>query len=364
MTSTDEPAQPKGKAIATPYAQSKGSLGSGGPAVTGYRPMTLADLAGRLARTADGKVRWKLVWEFLEEYRWEPADAQLALLHDEPPPTGDERWDTLLAALAEHLAARHDAAPPSWAEFRVLRQPWFPAELRVQRADALVWAPAAFRKHGVYLSARGSGGRVTDPGDVLFGRAELERAFTALGERLARRGVVADIFVVGGAAMALAYDADRVTRDVDARFVPHGIVLDEARQVARDLGLPPWWLNEQATAYISGKDDPGKRRVFDHPGLRVMAASPEHVFAMKALAARTRDIDDLRLLAGMIGIENSRGRSPGLRELLPDEPIPPRTDAVLREFFSSPEPARTRHRPCLTARTGTPHVGRTETVLW
>jgi hypothetical protein len=56
--------------------------------------------------------------------------------------------------------------------------------------------------------------------------------------------------------MALAYDADRVTRDVDARFVPHGIVVDEARQVAKDLGLPPWWLNEQATAYISGKDDP------------------------------------------------------------------------------------------------------------
>ena len=65
---------------------------------------------------------------------------------------------------------------------------------------------------------------MTDPGDVLLGRAELERAFTALGERLARRGVVADVFVVGGAAMALAYDAARVTRDVDARFVPHGIV--------------------------------------------------------------------------------------------------------------------------------------------
>jgi len=94
--------------------------------------------------------------------------------------------------------------------------------------------------------------------------------------------------------MALAYDATRVTRDVDARFVPHGIVLEEARAVADDLGLPPWWLNEQATVYISRKDDPGKRRVFDHPGLRVMAASPEHVLAMKALAARTRDVDRCR----------------------------------------------------------------------
>ena len=62
---------------------------------------------------------------------------------------------------------------------------------------------------------------MTEPPDVLFGRAEIERAFTALGERLARRGVVADVFVVGGAAMALAYDAARVTRDVDAVFMPH-----------------------------------------------------------------------------------------------------------------------------------------------
>ena len=122
--------------------------------MTGYRPMTLADLAGRLVRTADSKVRWKLVWEFLEEYRWESTEVQLTLLQDEPAPTGDQRWDALLAALAEHLAARHDAAPPPWTELRVLHRPWFPAELAIQRAEALVWAPAAFRKHGVYLSAR------------------------------------------------------------------------------------------------------------------------------------------------------------------------------------------------------------------
>ena len=128
-------------------------------------------------------------------------------------------------------------------------------------------------------------------------------------------------------------DATRVTRDVDARFVPHGIVLEEAKRVADDLGLPPWWLNEQATVYISGKDDHGKRRVFDHPGLRVMAASPEHVFAMKALAARTRDIDDLRLLAGMIGVETADAALQICADFYPDEPIPPRTDAVLRELF-------------------------------
>lgn len=119
-----------------------------------YRPMTLADVARRATMAADEKIRWKLVWEFLEEYRWEPSDVQPQLVQQEPAATGDERWDTLFAALAEHLNAQHDLAPPDWADGRVLRQPWFPAELKVQRAEALVQAPAAFRKHGVYLSAR------------------------------------------------------------------------------------------------------------------------------------------------------------------------------------------------------------------
>jgi len=122
--------------------------------MTGYHPMTLAELGGRLARTPDAKVRWKLVWEFLEEYRWEQTEAQSSLLQEEPEPVGDQRWDALLAALADHLAAQLDLAPPPWAESRVLRPPWFPAELQIQRAAALVRAPAAFRKHGVYLSAR------------------------------------------------------------------------------------------------------------------------------------------------------------------------------------------------------------------
>ena len=164
---------------------------------------------------------------------------------------------------------------------------------------------------------------MSEADSVLFGRAELEQAFTALGERLVRRGVVADIFVVGGAAMALAYDAARVTRDVDAMFKPHGIVHEEAIQVARDLGLPRWWLNEQASTYISGKDDTDKRRVFDHPGLRVMAASPRHIFAMKALAARTRDIDDLRLLADIVGVESADAALQICANFYPDEPVSP-----------------------------------------
>ena len=119
-----------------------------------YQPMTMVDLACHLSRHPDEKIRWKHVWEFLEEYRWEPADQQTRLLVGEPPTTGDMKWDVLLGAPAEHLAAKLDLAPPDWSRPRVLATPWFPSSLPSKRMEALVWAPAAFRKHGVYLSAR------------------------------------------------------------------------------------------------------------------------------------------------------------------------------------------------------------------
>jgi hypothetical protein len=169
----------------------------------------------------------------------------------------------------------------------------------------------------------------------LLNRADIERAFTALGERLVRRGVVADVFVVGGAAMALAYDGRRMTRDVDAMFLPHGIVQDEARSVAQELQLPAWWLNEQASVYVSAKDDPGRRKVFDHPGLRVTVASPEHVFAMKAMAARRRDVQDLRTLAPLANVSTVEQAVRLVGEFYPDEVLSDRSVAVLRELFGA-----------------------------
>jgi len=71
----------------------------------------------------------------------------------------------------------------------------------------------------------------------------------------------------------LAYDARRATRDIDAVFEPQ--VLEKAWAVAGELGLPRWWLNEQASAYVAPGGDAEAPLVFDHPGLRVSAASPE-----------------------------------------------------------------------------------------
>jgi hypothetical protein len=131
-------------------------------------PVSSADTTAgvRLARTgrrrpqlgrfrgADESRRWRLIAEFQEEYRWEPVDARRGLLAAEPSGTGNERWDVFLAALAEYLAARDGQGAPSWVESRSLRRLWFPFNTRAARVDALVHAPAASRRRGVYVAAQ------------------------------------------------------------------------------------------------------------------------------------------------------------------------------------------------------------------
>lgn len=120
--------------------------------MTGYRAMTIAELAEHLGRAGEDDRRWRLIAEFLEEFRWEPAGARLALLDPEPATTGDDHWDVFLAALAEHLAARDGRAAPAWAQRRQLERFWFPFNTRAARVDAFVHAPAAFRRRGIFIA--------------------------------------------------------------------------------------------------------------------------------------------------------------------------------------------------------------------
>lgn len=171
-------------------------------------------------------------------------------------------------------------------------------------------------------------------GEPLLDRARIRDLFRQLGERLQRRGVVADLYVIGGAAMALAYDARRATRDVDAVFLPHGIVLEEAHALAADLGLPQWWLNEQASMYVAPGGDPQAPLSFDHPGLRVSTASPEHLLAMKALAARRRDTEDLQVLVDHLELTSAEQVVDICTRVFPLKPLPDRAQLILADLFT------------------------------
>lgn len=133
-------------------------------------------------------------------------------------------------------------------------------------------------------------------------RNEILTALTTLGRRLAQRDVVGELYVVGGAAIALAFDERRATRDVDAVFEPKLIIYEEAARVADELHLPAGWLNDGVKGFLAGPD-PWPAQVFEVPGLRVQSASPEMLLTLKCMAHRLgEDDDDVRLLARHLGL--------------------------------------------------------------
>ena len=65
-----------------------------------------------------------------------------------------------------------------------------------------------------------------------LGREDIRALLDDLSAELAARGARAELFLVGGAALAVAYDAARATRDLDAVFIPTNIVRQAAAAVS------------------------------------------------------------------------------------------------------------------------------------
>lgn len=79
----------------------------------------------------------------------------------------------------------------------------------------------------------------------------------------------------------------------------------------------------------------GIEEAFDHPGLRVFAASPEHLLAMKALAARPRDAQDIKQLAEMLHLHTVSDVLTLVRDVFPDEEPPARLRLLLADIIGS-----------------------------
>jgi hypothetical protein len=77
-----------------------------------------------------------------------------------------------------------------------------------------------------------------------LGRDDIRGLLDDLNDELAVRGARADLFLVGGAAIAVAYDEARSTRDLDAVFLPTDVVREAAAAVAERRGLNVDWLND------------------------------------------------------------------------------------------------------------------------
>jgi len=97
----------------------------------------------------------RLAFRCVELIERAPVDARQGLVAPQPVPTGDARFDALLAAITEYLCAREGLLAPTWVEdpSRFLDQWWFVSGIQSLHADAIAHSPISFARRGVFITA-------------------------------------------------------------------------------------------------------------------------------------------------------------------------------------------------------------------
>lgn len=167
-------------------------------------------------------------------------------------------------------------------------------------------------------------------------RADIRRLLEMLNEDLRQSGTQAEIFLVGGAVMCLAYGARASTQDVAALLRPAASVREAAARVALRANLDPRWLNDAVKGYLGEHAEFAPFLELDH--LRVMVAQPEYLLAMKCLAMRIgaefHDEADIRYLLRHLDIDSYERALAVISKYYPEERFPQKTLYALEEILA------------------------------
>ena len=171
-------------------------------------------------------------------------------------------------------------------------------------------------------------------------RGTIEEAFRIMGQYLLDRKALGEIAIYGGSAILLQFDWRRTSEDVDATVLSgnHGLVMRAADEAARQLELPRSWLSESVAMYTRERETasdwifvgayPSPERV----GLRVVAAQPSYILAMKRSTADDRDFADAVQLGVACGVDTVDGLRDNFRRYFPDHDLPAASEERLRDL--------------------------------
>ena len=188
-----------------------------------------------------------------------------------------------------------------------------------------------------------------------FTRERLTELLHALSDELKERGQRGALYIVGGAAISLMYNATRRTGDVDARIESdHDEMRLAALEVARRKGIAATWLNDAVRVFIPRQEDTTAKTVISTPNLVVTGASPEFVLAMKLRAERPKDREDVEELVGMMKLDDVRTGEAIFRRLFPDREIPAGNREALERAVAARRAARPYRYRSAPGPTGSP----------
>ncbi len=111
-------------------------------------------IATELASNSD-RHAWREVIQLSDDLAGASPAVRVALSVTEPAPTGDHRYDALVAAIVDHWLTTDRLPLPEWVRTpqRTLTEPWHVEPLASLRPAARKATPKAIVRHGIYLAA-------------------------------------------------------------------------------------------------------------------------------------------------------------------------------------------------------------------
>jgi predicted nucleotidyltransferase len=164
-------------------------------------------------------------------------------------------------------------------------------------------------------------------------KEDIEKYLRMLGHELQQRQVTGEILLAGGAVMLLVVQNREVTKDIDAYFLPEQaeIIREAARVIADREGLAYDWLNDGVKGFFYTQ--PPTQKWAEFPGLRVYVTSLDYLFAMKVVAGRPQDIEDIKALVPQLNIANAQEALAIVKKYVPEQLLVPRIEYVIEEIF-------------------------------
>lgn len=131
--------------------------------------------------------------------------------------------------------------------------------------------------------------------------------------------------------MSLAYDDTRLTRDIDAVFVPTRTVRELSVQIADRHGLSPDWINDAVKGLLPGPDHAAVS-IFESETLAVHVASARYLLATKIYPGRQgNDYEDAAKLFRVAGFTSADDAIELLTKMYPQQQLLPRHRYVAME---------------------------------
>ena len=143
-----------------------------------------------------------------------------------------------------------------------------------------------------------------------------------------------DVMIAGGAAVALLWDQQRITNDIDV--VSEGMtpqLRKAVSRVARDYDLEADWFNDAAKLKAPSLDVENPILVFEGARLRVYAAPASHVLAMKLVSGRDVDKYDIPVLVRASGVQSREELYRLVEDAYPPRLIPAATGYLIDQAW-------------------------------